>query len=289
MMHLFQPLAAEACAALLVVGCAPPGAGSDPENGADGTHAMGAVGSATSEELPVPTSDPVAPDPVDERVGAIETALAQGDFAAARSLADDVLADHPGHGYGRLLSGIALNKLLLYERARPEFEAVIRGGPTFEKYDAAWYYLGWSLHNTGQLALARGAFEEHLSRQPDEGDSHFALGLIEAEEGNDDAAVGRFRRSIELNLEALAAGNEGRTPDVAKAHARIADILLGRDETEAAVRELEKCVTLWPPHYNAWFKLYRAHTLLGNEDLAEASLRQHDHWKAQAEGGSKAP
>jgi hypothetical protein len=50
------------------------------------------------------------------------------------------------------------------------------------------------------------------------------------------------------------------------------------------VRELEQCVTLWPAHYNAWFKLYRAHTLLGNEEKAAQSLKQHDHWKATSQG-----
>jgi tetratricopeptide (TPR) repeat protein len=226
----------------------------------------------------------VDPDPVDARVATIEAALGAGDFAGARSIAEAVLADHPRHGLARLLLGVALNKLLLYQRARPELEAVVRGGPTFEKYDETWYFLGWALFNSGELALARDAFEKHLERRPNEGDSHFALGLIDLEDGDEEGALGRFQRSIELNRAAVDAGNKGRLPDVAKAHARIADIYLARDEVEAAVEELERCVTLWPAHYNAWFKLHRAHTLLGNDELAAASMRQHDHWKAQAQG-----
>lgn len=251
-----------------------------PESGS-GATATETERTVPAVELPAPPDRPVDPDPDDPRVAEVELALAASDFDRARELADGILADHPEHGYARLLLGLAFHKRKLYPRARPHFEAVIRGGRSFEKFDAAWYYLGWCLLNLGELELAREALEKHLATAPGEGDTHFALGLVAVEEGRDDDALASFRRSIELNRAAVEAGNSGRVPDVAKAHARIADVLLARDETEAAVGELEMCVRLWPAHYNAWYKLYQAHVQLGNTDKADASLKKHDHWKAQ--------
>ncbi|MFT5284572.1 MAG: tetratricopeptide (TPR) repeat protein [Planctomycetota bacterium] len=282
-----------ACFLLLSTGCTPTEPGNvktEPraESQASGTSTeTESTPGTANNNIPSAHDSESAPDPSDDRIEAAEAALTTGDFSGLNSIAKAILKDHPEHGYARLLLGLSLHKQLLYERAIPEFEAAIRGGASFEKYDATWHFLGWALYNTGRLKLARAAFEKHLLAVPTEGDSHFALGLIDADEGNDVAALIRFQRSIDLNTSAVESGNQGRVADVAKAHARIADIHLARDQIVEAVLQLERCVTIWPAHYSAWFKLHRAHTQLGNDELAASSMKQHDHWKAQANAEPK--
>lgn len=253
-----------------------------------GSRPAEAAERAPEAGLPTPPAS-AAPDPEDPRIGELEALIGSGAFEAAGELAEAVLADHPDHGHAELLLALSLHKRKLYLRARPHFLAVLARGPSFELFDATWYYLGWCLFNTGELELAREAFERHLETNPDEGDTHFGLGVVALEQGREDDALASLQRSIELNLARVESGDPSRMPDVAKGWARVADVWLAREDPTKAREALERCVQVWPPHFNAWYKLYQVHTELGNEELAARSLEAHEHWKAQARGADAAP
>lgn len=192
-----------------------------------------------------------------------------------------LLDERPGLGRAELYLGMCFQKQKHYGKARPWLEAAAARVDAFPGQESAWYFLGWCLYNLGDVQGARGAFEEHLSRAPDEGDSHFGLGLVELEAGNLDEAVVRWRRSIELHRAAVEASGVDRSADIAKAHARIADVHVLRGEWPQAREELMACVTLWPPHHAAWYKLHQVLLELGEERAAAEALREHDLWKAR--------
>ena len=105
---------------------------------------------------------------------------------------------------------------------------------------------------------------------PAEGDSHFALGLIDLDGDRLDAAERRFREAIRLQ-----SGNPRRRADVAKAHARLGDVYVRRNDLELAKAELIEATRLYRDHYTAHFKLYRVLTRLGETAAADAALRDY--------------
>ena len=79
------------------------------------------------------------------------------------------------------------------------------------------------------------------------------------------------------------ASNPGRVKDVAKAHARLADVHLRRDELDAARSELRTATILWPQHYTAFYKLSRVLNRLGDRAAADEAFRQYRYWETRAE------
>ncbi len=84
-------------------------------------------------------------------------------------------------------------------------------------------------------------------------------------------------RAIELQE-----GDPRRRADVSKAHARLADIFVRRDDLERARAHLEEATALWPEHYTAFYKLSRVLTRLGDEEGAREAMRLHDLWRRRA-------
>ena len=202
-------------------------------------------------------------------------------FDTAIPMLEALLEERPGLGRAELYLGMCFQKQKHYGKARPWLEAAAAKAGAFPKQESAWYFLGWCLYNLGDAEGARAAFEEHLKSAPEEGDSHFGLGLLELEAGRLDEAVERWRRSIELHQSAVEERGVDRSADIAKAHARIADVHLLREEWKQAREELVTCVGLYPPHHTAWYKLNQVLLELGEERAAAEALRQHDLWKAR--------
>ncbi len=235
---------------------------------------------------PVDTAPEVAAEPHDGRLDEALQRISAGDHAGGRELAERVLGERPGSARAEFVLALSFHKQKNYGRALPHFERALAIGPTFEPFATVHYFHGWCLYNLGELPRARAAFETHLGELPDEGDSHFALGLIALDEGRLDDATTRLERAIALNTERLQAGDASRRADVAKARARLAEVYLQRDELEAARNELEACVTIYPAHYTAWYKLHRVLAQLGEHELAEQALVEHDRWLARVRPGA---
>jgi tetratricopeptide (TPR) repeat protein len=117
------------------------------------------------------------------------------------------ILDDPGNPYAYYYTGVAMDELGQLEAARDAFRAAVRVAP---EYLAARVGLAHALRKTGDLAGAIREARDTLRRFPDDGDSHFALGLALAARGDRDGArqhLEAFLRSnpeIESQLEARA-------------------------------------------------------------------------------------
>ena len=86
-----------------------------------------------------------------------------------------------------------------------------------------------------------------------EGDSHFALGLLDLELWQLDQAESHFNQAIELQQSIPS-----RTKGVSKAMARLSEVVEIRDgNQERAITLLKQSVQLHPDHYEAWYRLWK--------------------------------
>ena len=259
-----------AIAAILLTGCheqEPPAAvqsgaaaGRPPETAPDQSHAQQP---AAAEPL---TLDPDLAAAF-RLIEAHRTEEARGALAIYRHT-------HPDDGTAAFLVGLSYHREKRYARAEPYFQRAIERSPG---YHPTYHFLGWCLYYLGRTAESRRAFEQHLEHVPTEGDSHFALGLIDLDDDRLDAAERRFQRAIELQE-----GLPKRKADVSKAHARLADIFVRRDDLDQARVHLEQATALWPEHYTAFYKLARVLTRLGDEEGGRKAERLHRLWQRRA-------
>jgi tetratricopeptide (TPR) repeat protein len=239
---------------------------------------------ATTETMPdaapmTPPADPSAPP--DPELAAITALIARQQFAEARLRAEAFLSQEPGSGRAYLLLALSHHKERNYGRARPFFERALELAPQ-EK--VIHHFYGYCLYNLGDLDGARQQFTAHLESDPEEGDSHYGLGLVELEAGRLAEAERRFRGGIELT-ERLEQTDPAlyrvRRTDLAKFHFRLADVHLARDELEAARDELLATIEIYPLHSNAHFKLSQVYQRLGEETLAAEALQRYEAVKEQ--------
>lgn len=200
--------------------------------------------------------------------------IGQHQTGDARDRLAGYLAGHPDDGRAEFLLGLTYHREKRYGLARPHFETAARLDPG---YHPTYHFLGWCLYYLGEPEAARRAFERHLELE-EEGDSHYALGLIAFDADRLDEAERRYRRAIELQE-----GNRGRVAEVAKAHARLADVHLRRDELEQARAELEFATGMWPQHYAAFYKLSMVLARLGEQEAAQRAFDQYRYWEQLAE------
>jgi Flp pilus assembly protein TadD len=127
--------------------------------------------------------------------------------------------------------GIRLLGQQKFAEAEEQFEAVIRLSPN----DAQGYFnLGNVLALTGRYADAERTLHEGLKFQPDAALGHFLLGYIYLRAGQYEEAEKRLRWSLQLN------------PALSKARIELANALLQRKNTAAAIEELRRFVADYP-------------------------------------------
>ncbi|MHC5005846.1 MAG: tetratricopeptide repeat protein [Planctomycetota bacterium] len=259
-------LAMMAVGALLLGACAS-GCGGEPDDAG--------VEPASPAAAPAPTPAGGPPPALGPELTALANLIGNQQTEAARDRLTPYLQQHAEDGRAEFLMGLSYHREKRYALARPHFERAVELTPD---YHPAYHFLGWCLYYLGELTQARTAFEQHLAWMPNEGDSHFGLGLIDLDEDRLDAAELRFHRAIELQ-----AGDPRGRKDVSKAHARLADVHIRRDEIEAARAELEIATELWPQHYTAFYKLSRVLNRLGETEAAQQAFRQYQYWERRAE------
>lgn len=232
-----------------------------------------------------PEAPPVQRLPPDPLQLDAERLLATGKWSEAAALLERVVQRRPEDGRALLLLGTALHKQKQYARARPWLERAAALSD-YDRHEGASYFLGWCLLNLGELDGAARAFERHLELRPEEGDAQFGLGLVELERGDDAMALERFNRAVDLG-ERAALEHPERRADIAKAHARIADVLLSRGDVEGARDRLQLALNLWPQQATVAYKLAEVLRELGDERGAEDVLRQAERLRAAplSEGG----
>ncbi len=250
-------------AALAAGGCGDgTGPGTAPPTEATGTE----VAPSTGEKAPIP----LGPE-----LQAAAGLIGRQQTDSARARLQPFIEAHPDDGQAAFLLGLTYHREKRYALARPWFESAAAPAPD---YHPTYHFHGWCLYYLGDMQGARAAFDRHLAFLPGEGDSHFALGLIALDDDRLDDARQRFSRAIELQQ-----NHPRRAREVSKAHARLADVHIRRDELEAARDELRFATALWPQHYTAFYKLSRVLNRLGENKAADEAFRLYRKWEARAE------
>ena len=227
-----------------------------------------------SADRPEPPEAPGRSVALGPELSGIFRLIGERRMEAARERLEEYLDESPRDGRATFLVGLSYHRQKHYAQARPHFERAITLEP---EYHPAYHFLGWCMYYLGEMDAARRAFEMHLGYLPDEGDSHFAIGLIDLDEHRLAEAEERFLRAIELQADIPR-----RQRDVAKAHARLADVYLLRNELEPARGRLQRATELWPEHYAAFYKLHRVLTRLGDEEAAREAFRLYKLYQERA-------
>ncbi len=233
-----------------------------------------AVGRPEASPPAKPAGQPAEPESLSPELTSAARLIADRKNDQARTRLEAHVAEHPDDGQAAFLLGLTYHREKRYTLARPWFESAVRLAPD---YHTVHHFHGWCLYYLGDMPGARVALNRHLEAVPGEGDSHFALGLIAFNDDRLDDAQRRFARAIELQRD-----NPGRRRDVAKAHARLADVHIRRDELEQARTQLLLATTLWPQHYAAFYKLSRVLHRLGEPEAADEAYREFRVRESQA-------
>ena len=246
--------------------------------------ALAAVGGGCGDEPPAgrleapspaePAGQPAEPVSLSPELTAAARLIADRKTDEARTRLEAHVAEHPDDGQAAFLLGLTYHRQKRYTLARPWFESAVRLAPD---YHTVHHFHGWCLYYLGDMPGARAAFNRHVEAVPGEGDSHFALGLIAFNDDRLDDAQRRFARAIELQRD-----KPDRRGDVAKAHARLADVHIRRDELEQARTQLLLATALWPQHYAAFYKLSRVLNRLGEPEAADEAFREFRVWEKRA-------
>ncbi len=201
--------------------------------------------------------------------------ISQNQLGLARDRVTDYLQQNPQTGQAQFLLGLTYHREKRYALARPHFAKATEFSPQFHP---TYHFYGWCLYYLGETEQARTALQEHLRLAPTEGDSHFALGLLAMDADQLDEAERRFNKAIELQ-----ADTPRRRPDVAKAHARLGDLYIRREQLELAKVHILDAKNLWPELFAAYYKLNLVLNRLGEPEAAEEAFQQYRLWQQQAE------
>ncbi|MAT80538.1 MAG: hypothetical protein CMJ29_02700 [Phycisphaerae bacterium] len=207
--------------------------------------------------------------PLDETLTAHFKLIENKRTGPARVRLRQWLNEHPDDSRGEFLMGLSHHRDRRYARALSWLQEATRHQPI---YPPAWHFLGWTHYYLGNHEPARQAFQTHLEMNPDEGDSHFGLGLLAMEAWQLDAAEDHFRQAIDLQISL-----PNRIKGVSKAKARLSEVLQLRDQNNAeAIRLLRESVELYPDHYEAWYRLSQLLEKQGMEDDASKALKSFE-------------
>ncbi len=249
-----------------------------------GDPGQGQTAGPTGGELPPDSKDGSPPDgamadaptaTLGPDLAPIFALISQNQLGPARDRVSDYLQQNPETGQARFLLGLTYHREKRYALARPHFAKATEFSPQFHP---TYHFYGWCLYYLGETEQARTAFQEHLRLAPTEGDSHFALGLLAMDADQLNEAERRFRKAIDLQSD-----NPRRQRDVAKAHARLADLYIRREQLESAKTHLQTATKLWPQHYAAYYKLHLVLNRLGEPEAAENAYEQYRLWQQRAE------
>ena len=201
--------------------------------------------------------------------------ISRNQHGAARDRVIVYLQENPESGQGEFLLGLTYHREKRYALARPHFAKATELSPRFHP---TYHFFGWCLYYLGETKAAERIFQEHVQLAPNAGDSHFAIGLLAMEDDRLDEAERRFRKAIELQ-----ANNPRHTREVAKAHARLGDLYIRREQLAQAKTHLQTATDLWPQHYAAYYKLHLVLNRLGEPEAAEQAYEQYRIWQQRVE------
>jgi len=223
-----------------------------------------ALGGAYAADPPSPPAD-LLPDCL--------ALIRQGRHEDARKLLEPAVAEHPDWAEAQVYLALTYVEDKRWETARALFEKALNLQP---KLHTARVPYGWCLYYLGELDDARIQFQAYLKLRPDYIDAVFALGLIDFDHDELDAAIHSFRQVSVL------AEERGDAARGSLAHMRLADVYLRRDNLSRAKLELRQAIRFNPEATKAHFKLAHVLRLMGDEEGADAARRKYDELQARA-------
>ncbi|MCI0629033.1 MAG: tetratricopeptide repeat protein [Phycisphaerales bacterium] len=200
----------------------------------------------------------------------------------ARAALEHYMSQHPSDGQAVFLYGLSFHREQRYGQALPHYEKALELAPNYYR---PHHFRGWALYYLGDLETSRASFDAFLRAEPDEPDSLFALGLIDLDEDNLDAAEARFRRSIEV----LTWKGGRDVKGLSKAHTRLGEVYERQDQLEKAKQELVRATDLFPNAYEAYYKLYRVLMRLGETEQAQTVQQLYLASKERVRPGTSFP
>jgi tetratricopeptide (TPR) repeat protein len=190
----------------------------------------------------------------------------QGDLADSRLNLERAIALSPATAASLIDLGIVFLRQNLLQHAVAQFEAGLNaasavpapdwdaaitglreagshGTPSPEVHNIIGLMLGRKGSDTNQVV---SEFNEALRLRPDYAEAHNNIGLVLAQNGDDEKAATEFREAVRIR------------PDYADAHANLGAVLLLSD-AEQAISELEKAISIDPTLIKAQFNLAEAY------------------------------
>ena len=240
-----------------------------------------------TEDLPAPVKAPELVQADEEQLGVAFRQLGAGDLNGCRMTAQGVLASSPApatEARAHFLLGLGFHKAKQYADARAHFESA-QEGADYPSKNALPYYLGWCYFWLGELELSESSFQQHVSAT-DEGDSHFGLGVIALERGQNKLAQEQLTIALKKFEARSATGDMLARRDVAKAHARLSDIDFAAEDYAAAKEHLSLAVNLDSDRAAVWYKLYQVALELEDEALGARGLSEYMRCQNAKDAGS---
>ena len=193
--------------------------------------------------------------------------IEQGDTGPARIRLRQWMELNGEDARALFLFGLAYHHERLYARSAEWFTRSIEAEPVFPP---ASHFLGWSEYYLGRPGESEAAFRNHILMTPGEGDSSYGLGLIKLDEGQLDEAEAFFQQAVTLQR-----NHTDRIDGVSKSLVRLAEIDELRGNDAQARERLQEAVSLFPDHYEAWYRLAKVRRRLGDEEGAIEAERTH--------------
>lgn len=200
-----------------------------------------------------------------------------GLFGGARARLQPIVDQHPSWARALLLLGLTYYRENRFEAANEHFAKALEANP---KELAVRPFYGWSLYSLGELDAAQQMFESILQPKPDYTAAHYALGLIDLDRDEVEAAREHFTTTIRLGARQEDMTIQGR------GHGRLGDLFLRLGELDAAKRQLTRAIELFPEDHNAHFTLSRVLQRLGDTLGAQAAREKFEELKAKLRPGN---
>ncbi len=243
--------------------------------------------SEQSNTKPAPPPTQTQPQPAQtptrfpRELGGVIQTIGQGRYELARSMAEEYIKKNPKDAHGYFTVAYAYHHQGNYSPAVPYFEKALELMPD---YKAAHHFFGESLFLLGEMDASRAQHEAHRAADPAEPDALYGIGLVDLEESKLDVAEKRFKEAIALYDEIKKTNKrlyDTKQVGMARCHARLADVYFAQDNYEAARDELITTIAISPGTISALYTLSVVYRRLGEDQLAEETLKRYESAKDQ--------
>ncbi len=214
---------------------------------------------------------PVAPTvPAIADLKAIQAQIDAGEFAAARTVLEQMVASDNTNAEAYFMLGLACFNMQDYPKAQEFFGRSVELDPS--RAAAVHHNLGALAYQTGEMATAVQEFQAALAIDSENADTHYQLGATyllmafpenanEPDAENLTAAQKEFEQALSLS------------PDKPEALVGLSNVYMFQNKADEAIELLEKAVAQDPNMREALFALGRAYDMAGETEKAKQTFQ----------------